>query len=164
MDEYDHCEVFSNVDLYTASRQEEINGLIERGVFGKPIKRSELPPGARIFGTRFLDQIKNKGTDKAYEKSRLVVQAFGDDEKSMVLTQSPTIQRVSQRLLLCVAAILMGTCNLHLRDITQAYVQSKTPLLRKFSIRPPPELLHAMSLPKDGTWALIVLLHSVRNP
>jgi hypothetical protein len=59
----------------------------------------------------------------------------------MVLTQSPTIQRVSQRLILVLTAILYNdNLSLYLQDITQAYTQSKTQLNRDFFVRPPVEL------------------------
>lgn len=53
--------------------------------------RTDIPHGIRIFNSRFVDEIKNKDTDKAFEKSRLVVQAYNNKEKTAVLTQSPTI-------------------------------------------------------------------------
>jgi hypothetical protein len=48
------------------------------------------------------------------------MQAYNDLEKASVLTQSLTIMRVSQRLILCIAVI--GNHDLYLRDISQAYV------------------------------------------
>lgn len=57
---------------FIASRQKEINGLLEKGVFEK-VNPTEIPPGTRIFKSRFVDEIKNPGTEKATEKSRLVV-------------------------------------------------------------------------------------------
>jgi len=75
---------------YETSRQAEVVGLLEKGVF-EVIPKSKVPQGTRIFNSRFVDEIKNKGTDKAVPKSRLVVQAYNDDEKRLVLTQSPTI-------------------------------------------------------------------------
>jgi hypothetical protein len=123
---------------FTASRRKELNGLLENGVF-EVVNIKDVPDGIRIFNSRFVDEVKNPGTDKAFEKSRLVVQAYRDTEKDMVLTQSPTIQRVSQRLILTLAAMMPGT-SLYLRDITQAYTQSKTQLNRNFFVRPPAEL------------------------
>jgi len=58
-------------------------------------KLENIPSGTRLFNSRFVDEVKNAGTDAAFEKSRLVVQAYNDEEKKLVLTQSPTIQRVS---------------------------------------------------------------------
>ena len=124
--------------MYTDSRQKELNGLLEKGVF-EVVNMTDIPQGVRIFNSRFVDEIKNAGTDKAFEKSRLVVQAYNDHEKELVLTQSPTIQRVSQRLVLALSAILPDA-SLYLRDISQAYVQSNTRLNRDFFVRPPREL------------------------
>jgi hypothetical protein len=52
---------------------------------------SDVPQGVRIFNSRFVDEIKHPSTDKAFEKSRLVVQAYNDQGKDLVLTQSPII-------------------------------------------------------------------------
>lgn len=105
-------------NLYTASRQLEVKGLIEKGVF-KVADETKIPSGTRIFKTRFVDEIKNEGTDRAYEKSRLVIQAFNDKGKETILTQSPTIQRVSQRLIICIAAMYPNSkIKLVLRDIS----------------------------------------------
>jgi hypothetical protein len=120
---------------FAHSRQKEVNGLIDKGVF-QLVHKTDIPQGIRIFNSRFVDEIKNKGTDKAFEKSRLVVQAYNDEEKTAVLTQSPTIQRVSQRILLAIAATF-PEYNVYLRDITQAYTQSTTTLNRDFYITPP---------------------------
>ena len=83
--------------------------------------------------------MKQANTPHAFAKSRLVVQAYRDDEKQQVLTQSPTIQRASQRLMLCLS-VSMPHHQLHLRDITQAYVQSETSLIREFYVEPPSEM------------------------
>ena len=145
---------------YTGSRQAEITGLIEKGVF-EPVPLSVVPKGTRIFNARFVDEVKNGGTDKAFEKSRLVVQAYNDQNKQLVLTQSPTIQRISQRLLLCIAAIRGTTAALYLRDISQAYVQSTTSLNRDFYIRPPSELLQRMGLEPDIILRVVKPLYGV---
>jgi hypothetical protein len=72
-------------DLYEDSRQTEVTGLLEKGVF-EVIPRSQVPQEVRIFNSRFVDEIKNKGTDRELKKSRLVVQAYNDGEKHMILT------------------------------------------------------------------------------
>jgi hypothetical protein len=127
---------------FAESRRKEMNGLLERGIF-EPVDKADVPPGTRIFTLRFVDEVKNPGTDKAFEKSRLVVRAFNDEEKDIVLTESPTIQRCSQRLILCLAACKDNT-DIYLRDVTQAYTQSETLLNRDFYVRPPPELQEAL--------------------
>ena len=75
---------------YDDSRRSEITGLLEKGVF-EVVDAASIPPGTRIFNSRFVDQVKNEGTDRAFEKSRLVVQAYNDLDKRAVLTQLPTI-------------------------------------------------------------------------
>lgn len=140
--------------LFADSRRKEINGLLEKGVF-QVVNIIDVPYGIRIFNSRFVDELKNAGTDKAFEKSRLVVQAYNDAGKHIVLTQSPTIQRVSQRIILAMTAMM--NLGLYLRDISQAYVQSTTQLNRDFFVRPPPEL----SLGKDAILKVIKPLYGI---
>src|SRR5271154_6254120 len=127
---------------FSASCQKELTGLLEKGVF-EITKLTDVPQGVRLFNSRFVDEIKNPGTNKAFEKSRLVVQAYNDQGKNLILTQSPTIQRVSQRIILALTPTLQQrqpTIAIYLRDISQAYVQSNTHLNREIFIRPPLEL------------------------
>jgi hypothetical protein len=143
---------------YDASRQKELNGLLEKGVF-EICNLDDIPQGVRLFNSRFVDEVKFPGTNKAFEKSRLVVQAYNDQEKELVLTQSPTIQRVSQRLILCIAAI--GQHELYLRDISQAYVQSTTNLNRDFYVRPPKELQRQLRLDESSVLKILRPLYGV---
>jgi hypothetical protein len=140
---------------YTKSRETELNGLLNNGVF-EIVTADDVPPTARIFNSRFVDTIKNAGTPQAFEKSRLVVQAYKDDEKKGVLTQAPTIQRASQRLLLSLAASI-PELEVHLRDISQAYTQSETNLARDFFVRPPKEL----QMPGELLWKVLRPLYGV---
>ena len=144
---------------YTDSRHKEINGLLEKGVF-QLVNITTVPHGTRIFNSRFVDEIKNKGTDHAFEKSRLVVQAYNDYEKELVLTQSPTIQRASQRLILALAPTL-GSTSVYLRDISQAYVQSTTLLNRDFYVRPPQEINEILQLGKSTILKVIKPLYGI---
>ena len=75
---------------FTESQRKEINSLLKKGVF-ETVNILDVPEGVKIFNSRFVDEIKNAGTDKAFEKSRLVVQAYNDQGKDLILTQSPTI-------------------------------------------------------------------------
>ena len=106
--------------------------------------------------------MKNKGTDKAFEKSRLVVQAYNDEEKSIVLTQSPTIQRVSQRIILAIAPMMaVYSVSLNLRDISQAYVQSTTLLNRDFYVRPPAELTQQLGIENNSILQVVKPFYGV---
>ena len=49
---------------YTASRQTEVTGLLEKGVF-QPVNKSTIPKGIRIFQSRFVDEIKHQGDRKS---------------------------------------------------------------------------------------------------
>jgi hypothetical protein len=118
---------------FAAFRQKEINDFIEKDVFQSVVK-NDVSFDVRIFNSRFVDEIKHSDTDKAFEKSRLVVQTFNDQDKNLMLTQSSTIQRVSQRLIVCLIAVF-SKMNLYLKNITQTYVQSTTFLNRDFFVR-----------------------------
>jgi hypothetical protein len=73
---------------FQTSRQSEVLGLLEKGVFEVA---NDVPKGVRIFNSRFVNKVKNKGIKNAFTKSRLVVQAYNNKEKRIILTQSPTI-------------------------------------------------------------------------
>ena len=74
----DEFDVFINKNSdvypaqYTTSRQKEIMEILEKGVF-KVVTSKDVLSNARILNSRFVDEVKNVGTDKAYEKSWLVV-------------------------------------------------------------------------------------------
>ena len=123
---------------FVKSRKKEINDLFEKNCF-EIVSIFDVLHEVRIFNSRFVDEIKNIGTIDAYEKSRLVVQTYNDDNKAEMLTQTPTIQRMNQRLILTLAAS-MSHLSLFFRNIFQAYVQSIISLAKIFFIRPPIEL------------------------
>ena len=110
----------------------EIEGLIANGTF-EIVHYDMLTDDerqGRIFNSRLVNEIKNK-EGLPYEKSRLVVQGYNDMGKTSILTQAPTIQRSSQRLLISLIPTLMQFgLVVEIRDITQAYIQSHTKLRR----------------------------------
>ncbi|KHJ33034.1 hypothetical protein EV44_g5522 [Erysiphe necator] len=115
--------------------------------------------GLRLFNSRMVNEIKGKATPNPYEKSRLVIQAYHDLEKSNLLTQSPTIQRASQRLILVLTPSLLSTCSLCLRDISQAYVQSSTKLNREIIAKPPAEI--ASQMPENSVLKILKPLYGI---
>lgn len=138
-------------EKFAASRKREIDGLINRGVF-VPATVADAK-GQRIYGSRFVDFVKNEGTPEAFEKSRFIAQAFNDEIEFM--THAPTVTRAAQRILLSIAA---SDDALHIqdRDVIQAYTQAKSKLARKIFIRPspvlgyPPDFLFMAVLPIYG--------------
>ena len=126
---------------FEASDKKEIDSLISNGVFQFVRFDRKIHGFNRIFGSRMVREIKGKGTNAPYEKSRLVIQGHNDTGKNAILTQSPTIQRVSQRLIVALAPTLLSHgIFLWLRDITQAYTQSATIMQRKIFARLPREI------------------------
>jgi hypothetical protein len=125
---------------FELSDRTEMESLMANGTFEVLKFDSSIHTG-RIFNLRLVREIKGK-TTQPYEKSRLVLAGHSDAEKEAILTQAPTIQRMSQRLILAIGATLIArhgmTCEL--RDITQAYVQAKDKIERTLLARPPKEL------------------------
>ncbi len=131
----DDEEISSTSTLtFADSRRKEINELLKRQVF-EIIIISEVFKDVCIFNFRFVDEIKHSDTSQAYEKSRLVIQTYNDHEKTLMLTQAFIIQRMSQRIILVIAASISENHHLYLRNITQTYTQSKSSLNRMFFIR-----------------------------
>ena len=42
--------------------------------------------GVKLFNLQFINKIKNKGINKAFKKSRLIIQAYNNLKKELVLT------------------------------------------------------------------------------
>ena len=80
--------------LFSKSRRKKINSLLEKSAF-EVVAILDIPSRMKLFHSRFVDEIKNEGTATAFQKSRLVVQAYNDHGKEEILTQSPSIQRMS---------------------------------------------------------------------
>ncbi|KID80982.1 Reverse transcriptase, RNA-dependent DNA polymerase [Metarhizium guizhouense ARSEF 977] len=109
------------IDYSTVSDRTEIDALQAQSVFRfetyDPVKHGT----DRLFKSRLVREIKGKGTTTPYEKSRLVIQGHSDNGKQTILTQSPTIQRSSQRLIVALVPSLASRgIFLWMRDITQA--------------------------------------------
>jgi hypothetical protein len=144
---------------FAAFRQKEINDLIEKDVF-QSVRIDDVSFDVRIFNSRFVDEIKHLDIDKAFEKSRLVVQTFNDQNKNLMLTQSSTIQRISQRLIVCLI-VVFSKMNLYLRDITQTYVQSVTSLNRDFFVRSSVKLIKHLDIASNSILKMIKSLYDV---
>jgi hypothetical protein len=92
---------------FEKSQQQEIKGLIANRVFEFIKYNLDKHSGTRIFNSRLINEVKGKVTSTPYEKSRLVIQAYNDEGKESILTQSLTIQQASQRLIIAIAPSLL---------------------------------------------------------
>ncbi len=144
---------------FAAFRQKEINDLIEKDVF-QSVKINDVSFDVRIFNFRFVNEIKHLDTDKAFEKSRFVVQTFNDQNKNLMLIQSSIIQRVNQRLIVCLI-VVFSNMNLYLRNITQTYVQSITSLNRDFFVRSSVKLIKHLDIVSNSILKMIKSLYDV---
>lgn len=133
----------ASTENYLASRRKEINGLIQANVF-EIADRSSVPAGSRIYGCRFVDSKKTNDDGTTYCKSRLVAQNFRDKDALSIMTKSPTVSRLGQRISVATAA-MFPTHAAYTRDISQAYIQSETTLNRSVYVNAPAE----MELPSD---------------
>ncbi|EED12716.1 hypothetical protein TSTA_052390 [Talaromyces stipitatus ATCC 10500] len=133
-------KIATNGAPFELSGKTEIDSLIANGTF-KILHRADMDlRGIRIFNSRLVNEIKGKN-EIPYEKSRLVIQGYNDAGKNKILTQAPTIQRASQRLLVSLIPTLieMGMV-VEIWDITQAYTQAKTKLERLIIVNLPIEM------------------------
>jgi hypothetical protein len=152
-------DIFASITSFSASRHKKLIELLKKNVF-RVTSIDDVSSEIRVFNSRFVDEIKHSGTDQAYEKSRLIVQAYKDQNKDLILTQSSTIQRISQRLVLCLIASLSDT-KLYLRDIAQAYVQFADSLNRDFFIKSSHELIIMLEVPPNTILRVIKSLYEV---
>jgi hypothetical protein len=143
---------------FTSFRQKEIVELLEKDVFISINKRN-VSTDVRIFSFRFVNEIKHSDTEKAFEKFKLVIQTFNDQNKILMLIQSSIIQRISQRLIICLTATL--SMKLYLRDIIQTYVQSRFNLNRDFYVQSLFVLIKLIRIFSDCILKVIKFLYDV---
>ena len=134
---------------FEQSTKNELDRLMESGIF-EFLPWDESMRNVRIFNSRIVKTVKGLKTSSPIEKSRLVVQGYKDQGKRMILTQSPTIQKSSQRAILALVPTLQKLGYfLFLRDIKQAYTRSRSYLLRDIRCWPSPEVIEAYGLAPD---------------
>jgi hypothetical protein len=144
---------------FAAFRQKKINDLIEKNVF-QSINKNDVSFDVRIFNFRFVNKIKHLDIDKAFEKSRFVMQTFNDQNKNLMLIQSSIIQRINQRLIVYFI-VVFSNMNLYLKNIIQTYVQLITSLNRDFFVRSSVELIKHFDITSNSILKMIKSLYDV---
>ncbi len=132
-----------HIDDFKQAVEDEINGLIYRGVFTET-RRSNFTKALLekmlIIRAKLILAVKEPGKPEQRKKSRIVAEAVHskDWDKRMIMTYSPTVGRSSVRVMLSVAT--GQKLPIFTRDIGQAYVSTNTKILREVFLIPPKEL------------------------
>jgi hypothetical protein len=108
-----------------------------------------------------VNEIKHSSIEKIFEKFRLVIQTFNDQNKILVLTQSSIIQRINQRLIICLAVTFSQSMKLYFRDIIQTYVQSLSNLNKDFYVQSLLELIKLMRISSECVLKVIKSLYEM---
>lgn len=74
--------------------EKKLRGLINDGMFIS-VKASEITGNQRIFGSRFVDDLK-RGEHGLRKNSRLVAQKYSDEGATFIATKAPTVPRFSK--------------------------------------------------------------------
>ena len=121
---------------FLPAKKKELEVLLKCGTW-KVVCKEDVPPNANVIGGRFTLCIKNAETNNPLLKARFIAQGHLDKEKDTIVHNTTTLQQSSIGVLLALAA-LFGF-RIWSTDITQAYVQSATELMRDIYIRPTKE-------------------------
>ena len=117
--------------IFAESRRKELEGLFKRGAIS--IVDIQKAREHRLYHGRWVETVKSSGE----ARSRMVVCATNDFLDT--LTYSPTVRRLSIRLGFSFASCYSNYI-VKCRDITQAFLQSDTPLRRSVFLELPHEL------------------------
>ena len=66
-------------------RQKKIKGLFKKGVF-KLVNSKNILQNNKVFNSKFINKIKNLNTNKVFKKLKLVIQAYNNLKKDLILT------------------------------------------------------------------------------
>ncbi len=145
-----------NKDLNLRARQKEIEGWQQYNVF-KEMKRDQVPNGAKIIKTIFIETWKYLVNGSRTIKARLVVIGNQDPEKGVISTFAPTVSR--EIIMMTITLMISNGWDLHSMDVEKAFLQSKS-LRREVFIQPPAE----SAADSDVIWGLQKAAHGLGEP
>lgn len=92
---------------FSNSRNDELKELILARTV-QSVDDTSITGMPRIFGSRFVDEIKRVGS-ALKRNSRLVAQNYFYEDKTLIASKGPTVQRFSQLIYLFLASSLSRT-------------------------------------------------------
>ena len=81
VDKYTDNDADFRLSQYLASRQKQIAGPVEKGV-SRIVTSEKIPSDIQVFDPYLVNEIKDLCTDKAYDKSYLVMQTHNNEKKT----------------------------------------------------------------------------------
>ena len=122
-----------------------------------PIALEEIPvENPNVITSRWLLKVKDDSQgDICKYKARLVVRGFLDKDKDVVEKDSPTVNKITLRLLIVYA--ITHSYKLHTVDIKTAFLQGKPygSDTRLVYVQPPQDANELLSIPSDLIWKLV---------